>query len=43
MVGLCDGFYVTANRVCLQPSGEHLEGRSLASRYRCWACWTAPN
>ncbi|MDF5818220.1 M48 family metalloprotease [Pseudomonas aeruginosa] len=29
MVGLCDGFYVTANRVCLQPSGEHLEGRSL--------------
>lgn len=29
LVGLCDGFYVTANRVCLQPSGEHLEGRSL--------------
>ncbi len=29
LVGLCDGFYVTANRVCLQPSGEHLQGRSL--------------
>ncbi|MCB2624737.1 hypothetical protein KQ709_15225, partial [Listeria monocytogenes] len=29
LVGLCDGVYVTANRVCLQPSGEHLEGRSL--------------
>ncbi|WP_181268702.1 M48 family metallopeptidase [Pseudomonas aeruginosa] len=29
LVGLCDGFYVTANRVCLRPSGEHLQGRSL--------------